>query len=142
MPKIYILCLVSLLMGAVTVMPLQKNDDFWYYTGCLLAWFSCYIVTIFQDEKAENRPTWKFRLSASIAASYMGFYFYPTVKNLELNLWVTILKPFPTIHIFIGCCSYFGVSIFREAKSIRNFGWRKYIGAIGDKLKAVSKEKK
>lgn len=142
MSKVYSVCLVALLCSAVTVMPSQNTDTLLYYAGCIMAGLACYTVTIFQDEKNINKPSWKYRMSASATASFMAFHLYPSVKDLNVNLLITSFHPFPTIHIFIGTCSYFAISIFREAKSISNFGWRKYIGQIGDKLKAISKEKK
>lgn len=143
MPKIISLCIFAILIGAISVMP-TTSEGFWYYAGCVLAAVVCYCVTLFQDEKDENRPGWKLRLSSSVAAAYMGFHLYPSVKNFEVEIILTNIKfkPFPTIHVFIGLCSYFGISIFRELKLVRNFGFRKYIGKIGDELKAISKEKK
>lgn len=144
MPKIYFLCIIATLIGAISIMPANQSDGFWYYIGCFLSAAVCYFVTAFQDEKEENRPSWKFRLSASVAASYLAFHLYPSFKDLIIEIPATKIsfKPFPTIHIFIGLCSYFGITIFRELKTLSNFGIKKYIGKIGDQLKAISKDKK
>lgn len=141
MPKVYAFCIVTILCTAVSVMP-SVLVGLWFYVGCFLAALTCFMVTVFQDKDNPNRPDWKLRLCCAIAASYLAFFLYPSVKDFELNLLLIKFKPFPTIHIFIGMCSFFSINIFRELKTLGNFGFRKYLGKIGDIFKAASKEKK
>lgn len=142
MPKVYSFCIVVVILTATSAMPTEPFTGFWFYVGCALAAVVCYFVTVFQDAKDPHRPNWKLRLSSTIAAAYLAFFLYPSVKDFELNLILIKFKPFPTIHIFIGMCSFFSISIFRELKTLGNFGFRKYLGKLGDMLKAASKEKK
>lgn len=141
MPKIYTFCLFALLLSTVTMMP-TTADGIWYYVGCAMASIVCFTVTLFQDEKNVNRPSIAQKVSCSVAASFLAFHLYPSVKDWDINLLIAKFKPFPTIHVFIGISSYFGISIFRELKRMSNFGFRDYLGKIGDQLKAFSKEKK
>ena len=134
----YIKFLVLFAFTAGIVAVGEVNENLTYISSLILMAAVMYAITYYGDAKNEYRPSWAYRLSCIIGAAYCGYYLYPEVKGLEVNILIYKFHPFATIQIFIAFCSYFAVSFFTHLKGIKFEGWRKYIGKLSDKLKAIS----
>ena|ERR1700761_3760573 len=133
------ICALFVILGLVAAK--ETGQDWTYYFSIILAASVCYAVTYFRDLKDIDRLDWRYTLSCSFAASYLAYWLYPSMKDIELDLLFYKCHPFNPIQLFVGICSFFGLTIFKEANAIKNFGWRAWAGKVAERLKAFSEKR-
>lgn len=127
-----------MLLGLVTTV--QEVHDWVYYASIIGAATVCYFVTYAADTTNPNRPTKMYRLSCSIAASFMAYFLFPSVHDFELDILSYKFHPFTPIQLFVGLSSYFGISIFKEINAIKSFGFSEWRNKIANAIKAKPKK--